>query len=209
MQVACAPCLLSHATTATPAPFAMSDAADAAQVDAWPRSFLALSPDAATRRQLAALPSLDGVQPTHIDDLHLTLAFIGAISNAQRQVLAAALPTLATQAKQIPQLGPTGFETWPIPEKPRVWVAAYALPDALRQSVIQVQAVLADAGLPVDGRPFRPHITLARFARNAVAAAPSPARLEHPARVEAIGLYCRTTSRDGPRYMTLASVPLT
>lgn len=187
----------------------MSDAADDSQVDAWPRSFLALSPDAATRGQLAGLPSLDGVQPTLIDDLHLTLAFIGAISDAQRQVLAAALPALATQAKQIPQLEPTGFETWPIPEKPRVWVAAYALPDALRQLIAQVKTVLTDAGLPVDGRPFRPHITLARFARGAVATAPSPARLEHAAQVEAIGLYCRTATRDGPRYMTLASVPLT
>ena len=195
--------------TATPAPFSMSGAADASPVDAWPRSFLALSPDAGTRRQLASLPTLDGLQPTHIDDLHLTLAFIGAISDAQRHVLAAALPALATLARQIPQLGPTGFETWPMPEKPRVWVAAYVLPDALRQLVAQVKHVLTDAGLPVDGRPFRPHITLARFARGAVAAASSPARLEHPAQVEAIGLYCRTALRDGPRYMTLASVPLT
>lgn len=186
----------------------MCAAAEDSLVDTWPRSFLALSPDARTRRHLASLPSLDGVQRTHIDDLHLTLAFIGAISHAQRQMLADALPTLATLAKQIPQLGPTGFETWPLPEKPRVWVAAYALPDALRQLVAQVHAVLTDAGLPVDGRPFRPHITLARFARGAVAADASPAPLEHPAQVEAIGLYCRTAARDGPRYMTLASVPL-
>jgi 2'-5' RNA ligase len=187
----------------------MSAPTEDSQVDAWPRSFLALSPDAGTRKQLASLPSLTGVQPTHVDDLHLTLAFIGAISDAQRQALANALPTLATQAKQIPQLGPTGFETWPVPEKPRVWVAAYALPDALRLLVAQVHAVLTDAGLPVDGRPFRPHITLARFSRGATAAAPSSARLEFPARVESIGLYCRTATRDGPRYMTVASVPLT
>jgi len=187
----------------------MCAAADESQVDTWPRSFLALSPDADTRRQLAGVPSLDGVQPTHIDDLHLTLAFIGSISEAQRRVLADALPALATLAKQIPQLAPTGFETWPTPEKPRVWVAAYALPEALRQLVAQVQTILTAADLPVDARPFRPHITLARFARGAVTAAPSPVRLEHPAQVEAIGLYCRTASREAPRYMTLASVPLT
>jgi len=186
----------------------MCAAAEEPQVDAWPRSFLALAPDAATRKQLASVPSLDGVQPTHIDDLHLTLAFIGSISDAQRQVLADALPALATLAKQIPPLEPTGFETWPTPEKPRVWVAAYALPDALRELVAQVHTVLTGADLPVDARPFRPHITLARFPRGAVAAASSPAQLEHPAQVETIGLYCRTATRDAPRYMTLASVPL-
>jgi len=186
----------------------MCAAPDETLVDAWPRSFLALSPDADTRRHLASVPTLDGVQPTHIDDLHLTLAFIGSISDAQRQILADALPMLASLARQIPQLDPTGFETWPMPEKPRVWVAAYTLPEALRQLLAQVHAVLTDAGLPVDARPFRPHITLARFPRGAVAATPSSAPLEYPAQVEAIGLYCRTATREAPRYMTLASVPL-
>ncbi|WP_187395188.1 RNA 2',3'-cyclic phosphodiesterase [Pigmentiphaga aceris] len=176
----------------------------------WPRSFLALAPNAATRAHLASVPALPGVKPTQVEDLHLTLAFIGAISEPQRHALAAALPALAELARSIPLLAFTGFEVWPVPDRPRVWVAAYTLPDPMRKLVEQIQAVLTRAGLPVDGRPFRPHITLARFPRTAQACdVPMRPTRDHPAQVDEIGLYCRTATQDGPRYMALARVPLT
>lgn len=175
----------------------------------WPRSFIALAPDAVTRARLAQLPTLPRSKPIHIDDLHLTLAFIGAISEAQRRTLADALPALASAAGPIPPLAPMGIDAWPSPDRPRVRVAVYALPEALGQLVAQVQAVLSAAGLPVDPRPFRPHITLARFARgaDAITAASDPP-LEHAAHVDALGLFCRSDALDGPRYASLAAVPL-
>jgi 2'-5' RNA ligase len=176
---------------------------------AWPRSFLALAPDRATRARLAAVPIRPRSTPTHIDDLHLTLAFIGGISDAQRHLLAGALPALAEDIGPIPPLAPLGVDAWPSPDRPRVWVALYALPDPLRRLVETVQRLLATADLPVDTRPFRPHVTLARFARGAGQIAPATdIHLDGAATFHALGLFCRADSPGGARYATLASVPL-
>jgi 2'-5' RNA ligase len=174
----------------------------------WARSFIALAPDAATRAQLAALPALPDARPTHVDDLHLTVAFIGAISDAQRHLLASGLPRLVARMGPMPALAPLGIDAWPSRDRPRVRVALYALPDALAGLVGRVQAALAAADLPIDTRPFRPHITLARFARGAEACATADAPLLHAARLASLGLYCRSDAPGGARYACLACVPL-
>jgi len=186
----------------------MSLPADPPSTASWPRSFLALAPDAATRAQLGAIPALPGAKPTHVDDLHLTLAFIGAITDAQRHSLAEALPGLAAQLGPLPPLAPLGIDTWPSPARPRVRVALYALPDPLRRLVAEVQTTLLAAELPIDTRPFRPHVTLARFTRGAEPISGADAPLPHAARFASLGLYCRSDAAGGARYACLASVAL-
>jgi 2'-5' RNA ligase len=182
---------------------------DASSPASWPRCFIALAPDAATRRLMAGLPAMADARQVHLDDLHLTLAFVGAISDTQRQVLTDALPDLAALASPLPPLESTGLEAWPTEERARVWVATFALPDALRQLVDRVHEIVTAASLPVERRPFRPHITVARFAKGGISVDAQPALPAHVARVEGIGLYTRqATPRsgpDGPHYVALAS----
>src|SRR5690606_29007465 len=94
-------------------------------------------------------------------DLHLTLAFLGGLTDLQREELANTLPALAPA---LPELSFTGVEIWPGPQRARVQVATFALPEALKELVQRLNPLLVDMGLPVDSRPFRPHVTLARFA---------------------------------------------
>lgn len=148
----------------------------------------------------------------HIDDLHLTLAFVGGISDVQRQALADALPALAALARPLPLLSGTGLEAWPNAERARVWVATFVLPDSLRVLVDAVHTVVTATGLPIERRPFRPHITLARFIKGGVKMQAQAAPPDYVAKVDALGLYTRMTTpgRDpgGPHYVALASIPL-
>ena len=56
------------------------------------RAFVALVPDAASRNALHALPVTRGARRTMSAQLHVTLAFIGAIERERCNALAARLP---------------------------------------------------------------------------------------------------------------------
>jgi len=182
----------------------------------WRRCFIALAPDAASRAALAKIAAPAAARVVHPADLHLTLAFLGAISAAQGQALSAALATLAAP---VPPLAFTGIAYWPQPARARVMVATFAPCEALLRMVRHLRAVLIDLALPVEDRPFRPHVTLARFrpdsrtngaaGDDAVAAGPEVAgTAPRAARFEAMALYASMPAAPGPRYRALASAAL-
>ena len=59
------------------------------------RAFVALVPDTASRDVLHALPVAHGARRTLAEQLHVTLAFLGAIERDRCDALAARLPALA------------------------------------------------------------------------------------------------------------------
>jgi RNA 2',3'-cyclic 3'-phosphodiesterase len=139
------------------------------------RLFLALWPDAPTRRAMhawqQALRWPSNARLTAPAHLHLTLHFIGNVPRSR-------LPELATGLVQ-----PfTPFE-WVLDEF-AVWHQGIAVLQPSGETPIALMALhagLADAlsalALPVETRPFRPHVTLARHGGGAalkVAAAPPP-----------------------------------
>ncbi|MDH2236485.1 RNA 2',3'-cyclic phosphodiesterase [Pigmentiphaga sp. GD03639] len=166
----------------------------------YPRCFIALGPDAATRLDLADRAARLPGTPLRPADLHLTLAFLGGLDAGQADRLAEALGALATA---VPPLDSLAFELWPHPAHPRVAVQAYALSDRLRALVAQVQAILRSMDLPVETRPFRPHVTLARFGHDR-AVPPIPAAPQAPpAAFDSLGLYCLAARETGLRYQVL------
>lgn len=131
------------------------------------RLFLALWPGAGARRGLqawqAALRWPAGARPTPADQLHLTLHFIGAVPRERLPQLTHALARAFTPF--VLHLG--RFTLW------RGGIAVL-LADDTPPALAALHAGLADAlqelGLPVDARPFRPHVTLARHAAGATLA---------------------------------------
>ena len=91
------------------------------------------------------------------DTLHLTLAFIGAVPEARLPGLVEALGAVAGEAFQ---LNLDRFGYWR--HKRIVWAGCAGWPTALDRLVADLRRSLAALGLPVDDRPFVPHVSLLR-----------------------------------------------
>lgn len=134
------------------------------------RLFLGLWPDKASLRDLQdwadGLHWPHGAKRTLPQHLHLTLHFLGDTEASRVPALCAALPTrLPAMELQLDAL-----QCWG--QGLQVLVADETQP-ALAALHAELAALLRAQGLPVESRPFRPHVTLARKANGLQA--PTPA----------------------------------
>lgn len=131
------------------------------------RTFIALELDEALQRHLEGvirqvarqLPALRWVDPAGI---HLTLAFLGELSDEQ---VAEAMHATEAAARTVPPF--TYCLTTPgifgSPRQPRVvWIGIEEPSGTLRQLHRTLNAELEQRGFAVDSRPFSPHLTLSR-----------------------------------------------
>ena len=128
------------------------------------RLFFALWPDDRQRdrlrEQIGPLAKLVEGRAVHRGNWHVTTVFIGAFPEA-------GLPELQARAAQIAvepfRLRFDRVEYWP---RPRVAsLVAAVVPPELQQLVDAHNSLLADFGVKVEDRSYRPHITLLRRAR--------------------------------------------
>lgn len=138
-----------------------------------PRLFLALWPDDAAREGLAHWRDRwiwpPEAAPTRTDKLHLTLHFIGPVAAERIEGVCTALSRVAAADTFTLELGRA--ELWP---GGIAVVCPLARPEPLRLLHGRLATALREMALPVDERPFRPHVTLARKARQAVVPADGP-----------------------------------
>lgn len=169
-------------------------------VDDTARLFLAVWPDAAARQALgdwiAGWRWPPGARPVPADRWHLTLHFIGPVPRAR---LAGLAPRLQVTA---PRFGLVLSEVahWAGGLLVLVPAAGEPQPDGLRALHASLAETLQAQGLPVEARPYRPHVTLARRAAGA-----QPPAQGLTLRWPAAG-YALVESRQG--YRTLARYPL-
>jgi 2'-5' RNA ligase len=171
----------------------------------WQRCFIALVPDHATRDALAAVPVPAVARRVPLEQLHLTVTFIGALSAERGHALS---ETLLQQSLALTPAPLAHIEHWPRASQPRLTVATLEMSDQFVALDWRVRSMMLDLGLPCDARAFRPHVTLARFRRDAQAvdrAPPAPDSLL--VRFESLTLYSSTLARSGARYRSLASIP--
>jgi 2'-5' RNA ligase len=163
------------------------------------RLFFALWPDAAARVVLAKL-ALDVGAVAHGKavpeaKIHLTLAFLGEVAEARRGDLAQAAVTLEASAFTLALDRVGSFR-----KARAAWAAASQPPQRLMDLQARLEKELRARGFPLEERPYRPHVTLARSTR-----APLPLASIAPIemRCEAVALV-RTESGSGS-YTTLES----
>jgi len=128
------------------------------------RLFFALWPDARQRERLrdAIAPAVRTIEGRAVDrrNWHVTLAFIGAFPDER-------LPELLGRTAGIEvepfRLVFDRLEFWARPKIACVGVAT--VPGELQALVDRLNGVLADLGVRVEDRAYRPHITVARNAR--------------------------------------------
>jgi 2'-5' RNA ligase len=171
------------------------------------RAFVALMPDAASRDALYALPVAHGARRTAVAQLHVTLAFLGAVDGDKCDVFAAQLAGLAIA---LPLQRVERLAWWPSMPRARLIVAELAAEPALAALNDTLTKTLVDIGLPVDRRPFRPHVTLARLPRDAVGQPAHGGALHAPLalRFDALTLFESLLSHQGAHHRSIASAPV-
>jgi 2'-5' RNA ligase len=168
------------------------------------RAFFALVPDDEVRRQLSVLARdvarRSRGRAVSGDHVHLTIAFIG-------DVAASAIPALRAIGDALPHAGAMlEFDTLGAWRASGVaWIAPQDIPVPLERMHAGLRDALAHAGFPVDTRPFRPHVTLARRCVQ-----PQPRAGCPPVRwrVDRLCLMGSQLRPEGPIYTELAAWPL-
>lgn len=101
-----------------------------------------------------------------VENIHLTLKFLGDVSIANLELLTKILR--AEAARQSPfELSVGGLGAFPSVRRPRVIWAGVEAPAELGVFQRSVEAEMARLGYPPEDRPFSPHLTLGRVLRNA------------------------------------------
>jgi RNA 2',3'-cyclic 3'-phosphodiesterase len=139
-------------------------------------------------------------RPVSADNIHLTLAFIGAWPAAQLASLLAAGAAIDGEAMHITLDMQGEFRRAGI-----AWIGVSSPPPALAALAKSFTAVLIANGIAYDEQRFHPHVTLARRCRG-----PYPHDAAGPFAwdVDAIALMRSETGADGAHYRRLASWPL-
>jgi 2'-5' RNA ligase len=183
------------------------------------RLFLAINFPAAVQREIAtATAPLRECAPelgwTAEDRLHLTLKFLGEQAESRVDALAGALAKAASQHREL-VMTVGGIGAFPNFRRARVvWMGVSQEP-RLELLHHDIEVAYDALGYELEGRPFRPHLTLARV-RN-----PLPVermrdlwrrakRVDYTTEfiVHSVDLMQSDLSSSGPRYTTLVSAPL-
>lgn len=102
------------------------------------------------------------VRWVRLDGLHLTLRFLGATTPERLAAVEAAVRAAALASGPIP-ISLRGAGAFPSPAHPRVlWLRVVDGADALGDIAAALEAAMVAAGWPAEGRPFQPHLSLAR-----------------------------------------------
>ena len=142
------------------------------------------------------------------DNLHITLAFLGARSAADCAAAGALLPALARPLEELR----TADALWLPPRRPGVLSIALQADDGLTTLHGELVDALGSAiGFQAERRRFRPHVTVGRVARGTridtrPALDPPAPRLRFRAR--ALTLYRSRTTPEGAHYERLAGAEL-
>ena len=109
---------------------------------------------------------LDALRPTaHLQwsspyNFHITTKFIGEWPQERLPELEVALRGISTVAR-IP-ININGMGWFPNPHSPRILWTGIKAPQSLADLALQTDSALAPLGIPVENRPYSPHLTLAR-----------------------------------------------
>ena len=130
------------------------------------RAFIAIDLPSDIHKELARWqatfrPLTSGARWTHPEGIHLTLKFLGEISDAQAGQVTAALAALGAFAPFAVEFKNFGF--FPDARRPRVFWAGVAAPADLAHLARRVEDAMEKIGFPPEQRPYSPHLTLARF----------------------------------------------
>ena len=125
------------------------------------RLFFALWPDSAVRRQIAALSRQVSDRPVQAANLHLTLVFLGMHDDAARQCFCDVAEHVRGSAFTLLLDHCGGWK-----RKRIQWLGSSESPAALDELAGALGHALSACDFEAEKRPFVPHVTLSRKAKN-------------------------------------------
>lgn len=140
------------------------------------------------------------------ENMHLSFAFLGEITNNQADILMRLLSQKTSRQKSFKlTLGHIGF--FQDERSATLWCSVNPSND-LKSLVSTIYGTVIDAGIRFDRKPFKAHITLGRKVnlQNVRLSSIEVPQLEIP--VDGITLYKSVLTSDGPIYTELGCVPL-
>ncbi|MDJ0993642.1 MAG: RNA 2',3'-cyclic phosphodiesterase [Dinoroseobacter sp.] len=168
------------------------------------RAFIALPIQEPSLSALIRLQAgLTHGRPVPEENLHLTLAFLGDVSDLVLDEVHFELSRLRAPA---PLLRFTGLTVYPATRQSLIVIEVARDPD-LTNLAKQVCTIARSAGLDLPRRRFRPHVTLTR-GRSAPSALPGVHTPVPQFEATEFCLYRSTLSPDGARHDVLESYPL-
>lgn len=168
-----------------------------------PRLFFALWPDDNVRsqcRQYQQQLNADHYRLVKPANFHITLSFLGQVSDAETESLLA-LNFSGTAAPFQLSIDSCGY--WRRPKV--VWMAPTQIPVALPNLVDSINLRVAALELSMDKRPYQPHLTLARKAKSAPKIPPPEPILWN---INNFSLVQSSSSAEGQVYQVLKNWPL-
>ncbi len=170
------------------------------------RAFLALLPDRESAYRIDAWRAAqwpDIGRAVAVQDLHLTLCFLGEQPSARIDALGRLIdeagPRATSGGRRDVLLDLPGWR----PDSAVAWLEPSDAPGSLAGLAKRMRGLAGRAGIRTGKRAFRPHVTLARGVD-----VPPPAPLDAPAIALALGALVLMESvrgRDGARYAEVAS----
>ena len=158
----------------------------------------------------AAAPDVSWVRE---EKLHLTLKFLGDVAAERQGELEAAFGAVAAGHRAL-TMDVARFGAFPSWRRPRVLWAGVTPDPRLELLQHDVEVAGERLGFPVEGRPFRPHVTIARLRgalpegrREALASAARAARLRGSFVAESMDLMHSDLAARGAGYRRLAALP--
>src|SRR5580765_4567627 len=183
------------------------------------RLFIAIELDEPARAAIAAEQqrvvralgdSARSLKVVRADHMHLTLVFIGEVAEDRAQRIVEAMGRSVPVVPFVMEFG--GLGVFPPHGAPRVlWIGVAE--GAARATELQAAVAdrLAPLGVEKEARPFRPHLTLARWRdgrRSDRPRLPEAMTTVARTRVEFVTIYQSRLSSAGPTYTALARTAL-
>jgi 2'-5' RNA ligase len=132
------------------------------------RTFIALEMPDPVRRELDEISlrlrkELSGtpLRWVPIDNMHLTLKFLGDTEREQIPALVEILQELTSPVAPT-ELRLRGLGAFPNPKRARVLWVGVEMPNSVQQLVSSIESQFVGLGFPREERAFAPHLTLAR-----------------------------------------------
>ena len=156
------------------------------------------------------------VRWTAMDNMHLTLKFLGDVPQPNLEFLIQILRTQAVLVSPF-AIQLAGLGSFPSPKRPRVIYIGIQAPAALGALQREIESAVRRLGYESEEHPFSPHLTLGRVRQNispidqqTIRRAIEGTQVDVPgsARVDSVHLYKSELKPSGSVYTRLYSAPL-